>query len=199
MNGKLRVLAGTYMPGALFALTILTVVSACGTNVGRRVDPAASEVLWLPANATIELDPITGKASRTVYADGSGGVGFTAANADRDELTRQLAQHFEQHGWHARPTTSIDFPGRVTSFIAGWTKQACGCLVLTDREGKPIPAVKTSEWIGEWEDTRGDVITYSLRAIDDLVYGYAGYVPAWIVEKHKRGLSSSRLSGFSYQ
>src|ERR1700681_1580292 len=110
----------------VLTLALQITMSGCTKRLG-------SDVLWLPANATIEVNTISMKAARGMYKDGSADVVFTVVApdaTDQEKLTTELAQHFEQAGWRPRSTQWLN-PGLGTSFSDGWT-QACACGLWAD-------------------------------------------------------------------
>jgi hypothetical protein len=164
----------------LIVYALLATAFACE----KRVDP---DVLWLPANATIEVNAISMKAARGMYKDGSADVVFKVPApdpGDKETLATQLAQHFEHAGWHPRSTQWLN-PGLAGSFSEGW-RHACGCILWTDAQGKTFPPPDTFLWSGEWENQDGDVVKYSLTASEGNVRGYATYSPARLINATKR-------------
>ncbi len=143
------------------------------------------EWLWLPAEASTDATPGHYGRHRTMYADGSGDMVFWLSNADRrDDLSRQLVDHFDAEGWRRRETDYLN-PGLPTSFRSGW-RRGGGGIRRTDAQGRPISG-EVYIWHGEWENQRGDVISYRLQAgrstdiqgqvLGDYVRGYAVIVP----------------------
>jgi len=159
----------------------LALLNAAVSGCAKRIDP---DVLWLPADATIEVNAISMKAARGTYRDGSAEVVFTVAAPDpedREKLTKQLAKHFAQGGWHPSRTQWLN-PSLTSSLMVGWT-HVCGCILPTDAEGRTLPSHETYTWHGEWENQDGDVVKYSLTATDGSVRGYAQYSPARAIKQ----------------
>jgi hypothetical protein len=169
--------------GLLFAIAgALLTVSCPGWR------PSNGDLLWLPADAHIEPNPITRKVGRSSYSDGGAGAVFTIDRSDREELTGALIAHFEMAGWRQRAQQWLN-PHLATSFATGW-RGICGCVRLTDIHGKPVPRERWFEWIGEWEDTHGNVIAYRLTAMGTSIRGHASYTPHRIIGRMTGGLGS---------
>ena len=154
--------------GRLIAFVLLT--GAC-------TSASPADFLWLPADATIETS-----APRRAYRDGSADVAFRISVADRsqiEQVTNSFSTHFEKSGWQPRDHQWMN-PGLETSFVEGW-KHVCGCVLLTDAQGKALTPPETFTWHGEWQDEHGDVTAYHLIASDGHVRGSAEYVPEKLV------------------
>jgi hypothetical protein len=123
-------------------------------------------------------------------------VVFTMDRPERQKLTTALIEHFELAEWRQRAHQWLN-PHFATSFSAGW-RGICGCIRSIDDHGKPVPRQRVYEWIGEWEDTHGNVIAYSLIAEGTGFRGYASYTPHRIIRRKATSSSaSSRLESNS--
>lgn len=143
-------------------------------------------VLWLPAGAEIMPDvlrPISAENGRSLYADGSAAMSFTVTG-DRDDVAAGLVHHFTTAGWSQRTTQYLN-PKLLTSFNDGWQRR-CGCVVATDPQGNPVAREPFYEWHGEWEDSRGNIVTYSLAAEGRRLRGYGAYIPKRLVDAAPR-------------
>lgn len=121
---------------------------------------------------------------RSLYADGSRAVVFRIA-AGCDEVATQVSEHFGQTEWRPRSTQYLN-PQLATSFIGGCQSTGGGVLQL-DSNGRPIPPKPYNEWRGEWENGRGDVVSYVVGGTGQQLRGYAVFIPRHVVE-HSRGL-----------
>lgn len=172
-----------------FWLAILFVLGAgpgstsCSARPGGVAEPAigAGNILWLPASAEIRPDSLSVAVEngRNLYADGGAAVSFTLLG-ERHELSNGLVSHFCDEGWRQRSTQYLN-PQLATSFDEGWRTQ-CQCVLMTDAHGRPIRREPYYQWRGEWEDRRGNVVTYSLSAEGRQLRGYASYIPKAVVD-----------------
>src|SRR5207249_11707142 len=110
-------------------------------------------------------------------------LGWTTAEmSPREELTTCLTQSLERDAWQRRRTQWLN-PRLATSFIAGW-RDLPGGVFMRDTQGNIVSPLLLSEWIGEWEDTHGNVVRYSLMesryrdTAHNQVRCYAQYVTA---------------------
>ena len=142
---------------------------------GEVPDAVVADILWVPAGATFDSDlgrPVMIKKSRNIFIDGSGAVGFTLTG-EREDLSRQITRHFAAAGWRQRQTQELN-PQLPTSFEQGWQGH-CACLIVLDAQGDPIPRERFYSWQGEWENERGDCLTYHLSAQGRQLRGYAAF------------------------
>jgi hypothetical protein len=177
----------------------VSIVTACAVSawalpcitasVSLRDTPAlhADLILWVPDRAAIEPEtifrPIATGNGRSVFVDGSASVSF-ALTGDREALTTELVGHFVGTPWRERDRDYLNSQD-PTSFKSGW-HHVCGCIVLTDANGKPIRREPHYEWYGEWEDACGNVVQYRLSADGPQVRGYASLIPRHIVDAMPR-------------
>jgi len=150
----------------------------------------AGTIRWLPAGAEILPDalmPISAESGRSLFVDGSASVAFTLTG-DREELSTGIVRHFTTRGWCQRSTQYLN-PQLATSFSEGWAHR-CACLIMTDLRGKPVAREPLYQWRGEWNDSRGDVVTYSLSAEGRQLRGYAAYIPKRSVDAAERLVAS---------
>jgi hypothetical protein len=147
----------------------------------------ADQILWVPDRALIEPErffrPIATRNGRSVFVDGSASVSF-ALTGDREALTTELVEQFLGTLWRERDWEYLN-PQTPTSFKSGW-RHVCGCILLTDANGKPLPREPHYEWYGEWEDSRGNVVQYRLSADGPQIRGYASLIPRHIVDAGPR-------------
>lgn len=141
-------------------------------------DTRGADLLWVPANAVLTEDwasPVIVKNGRSVYVDSTSAVGFSV-NSDREDLSAEVVRHFAAMEWRPRDRQSRN-PQNSTSFEEGWQGR-CACVIQMDSEGKVIPQETFYEWHGEWENTRGDVVTYRLAGQGRQLRGYGTFDPA---------------------
>ena len=153
----------------------------------------AADILWVPVSATLQPDaaaPVLVKNGRSIYVDGSGSVGFII-EGDREAVARQIVRHFAHEGWSQRALQHLN-PRLATSFESGWERR-CICLTQADAHGNAIPREPLYQWRGEWENGRGDLLTYALSAEGQHVRGYAEFLPA----ESTSGSLRKRTSGIS--
>jgi hypothetical protein len=180
-------MASTFAPFRLATLFVFAAGSwaaSCSARPGGVAERAigAGTILWLPASAEILPDgpgPVAVENGRSLYADGGAAVSFTLAG-ERDQLSDSLVRRFDDECWHQRSTQYLNRQ-LTTSFREGW-QAGCQCLFSTDAHGKPIRREPYYQWRGEWEDHRGNVVTYSLSAEGRRLRGYASYIPKALVD-----------------
>jgi hypothetical protein len=147
-------------------------------------DTLAADVLWLPRGAVLRDDissaPLI-KDGRSIYKDGSGHVSFTIDTADvnPEQVSASLIEHFAGTDWQQRPNQYMN-PHMPTSFKDGW-RDRCACVLVLDEQGNPIHR-HAYEWVGEWQNARGDVVGYHLNGVNDELHAYASYTPHRIVD-----------------
>jgi hypothetical protein len=152
-------------------------------------DAAVAEILWLPEHAVLEPDaarPVSIKNGRSINVDGSGAVVFSIA-LRCDDVAMDIRGHFAQTEWRPRATQYLN-PQSATSFNSGC--QSHGDRVIPP--GSVIPTDRFSEWRGEWENGRGDIVTYVVGGIGQRLRGYAAFIPRDVVESTRRKLEKSR-------
>ncbi len=161
---------------------VVTLCSSCAQTERSGADPdqAIPDLLWAPPSATLEPDTSSGLISngRSIYVDGSGAILFTLAG-DREELAAGVVRSFEAAGWRQRKTRYLN-PQHPTSFERGWESR-CACVVLTDEMGTSRPREPLYQWHGEWQNSRGDIVTYNLSAEGRQLRGYGAFVPRQVV------------------
>jgi hypothetical protein len=123
--------------------------------------------------------PVAVKNGRNIYQDGSADVTFTISG-DREQVTQSLIRHFADAGWHERSTQILN-PQVATSFARGWQHRGGGVLPQV-REDQATPQEPYVAWQGEWENGRGDLVTYDLGGQGRVFRGYAGYLPHSVAE-----------------
>ena len=166
-------------------LSVLTL--SCAGSVAIP-DRSGADILWLPAEAVIRPDaarPVAVKNGRSVYVDGSSGVAF-AIDGERQQISDRLVQHFAREGWRQRDTQLMN-PQIATSFAAGWESDGGG-LIQMDPAGRAAPQEPYLKWQGEWEDARGDMVSYGLGGQGRQLYGYASSLPHDVVVELRRKL-----------
>jgi hypothetical protein len=90
--------------------------------------------------------------------------------ADREHVSALLVQHFASESWRQRKRQRLN-PSLPTSFDGGWEKH-CGCVFRRD-----LPRDPYFEWRGEWENNRGDQVSYVVGGVGHHLRGYAAYRP----------------------
>jgi hypothetical protein len=173
---------------ALVALTLFGALACSRARPDATVataDTAAAEILWLPEHAVLEPDaarPVTIKNGRSIYVDGSGAVVFRIA-VKCDDVAKDIGEHFAQTEWRPRSTQYLN-PQVATSFNSGCRPHGGGVI----RPGSVIPPEPFIEWRGDWENGRGDIVTYAVGGTGPHMHGYAAYIPRDVVESGWRKL-----------
>ena len=150
-------------------------------------DTAVAEILWLPEHAALERDavrPLRIKNGRSINVDGTGAVVFSIA-LGCDDVARDIRGHFAQTEWRPRATQYLN-PQIATSFNSGCRPH--GDSVIPP--GSVIPLDRFSEWRGEWENGRGDIVTYTVGGIGQRMRGYAAFIPRDVVDSTRRKLEN---------
>ena len=129
------------------------------------------------------MTPVATENGRSVFADGSASVRFEVS-AEREALSASIISHFATLGWRQRRVEYLN-PQVPTSFAEGWKRLESGVLHL-DAQGKLIRPETAYQWRGEWEDSLGNVVVYSLFAQAQQVRGYAAHVPKALVDSSPR-------------
>jgi hypothetical protein len=165
-------------------------LAACARTDSQRAVPhaVAAEILWLPAQGVLQenaVRPVLVRNGRSIYIDGSGAVVFSIA-IKCDDAVRQITEHFAQTEWRPRSTQYLN-PHLATSFSSGCQRHGGG-VIPQDSIGRPIPPEPDNEWHGEWENGRGDIVSYVVGGTGQQLRGYAEYVPRQMVESGKRNL-----------
>jgi hypothetical protein len=171
----------------VLAVTLLPAlcVSCPPPKTGVANAEAIAAILWVPPDALLrpdEASPVLVRNGRSIYVDGTGGVGF-ARSGDRETLTSEIVQHFADAGWRQRRTQDIN-PQFATSFESGWQGQ-CACVIQLEPQGHPIPRERFYQWHGEWENVAGDILTYALFAEGQQLSGRAWFVPVSLIDERK--------------
>ena len=162
-------------------------LAACARTDSSRTVPgtAAGDILWLPAQATLEKDgarSVLIRNGRSIYVDGSGAVAFSIA-IKCDDVVRNITEHFAQTEWRPRSTQYLN-PQLATSFSSGCQRHGGGVIP----PGSTVPLEPYIEWRGEWENERGDIVSYVVGGTGQQQRGYAEYIPRLVVESGKRKL-----------
>ena len=145
-------------------------------------------ILWLPEHAVLERDaarPASTTNGRSINVDGSGAMVFSVA-LGCEEVAKDIRGHFAQTEWRPRATQYLN-PQIPTSFNSGCRSHGGGAIP----PGSAIPPERFSEWRGEWENERGDIVTYIVGGIGQQMRGYAAYIPHQMVEEARRKLGKS--------
>jgi hypothetical protein len=127
--------------GFHLAIVALLLIAGCARPV--------EEALWIPSEAALSAQPQT-------YPNGYRALSFDIESKDPDDLVARLVRHFDERGWQQRSTMTEG--GGPSSFERGWEEFFGGGVVW------PGVTQPTRHWHGEWEDERGNVIAYHLRA-----------------------------------
>jgi hypothetical protein len=158
------------------AFVLLAVMLACTPGV----DPKS--LLWIPLEAAI-MFPVAS------YPSGNIEVSFTIPITDvaqQEAFTARLLQKLERSGWRRRTHQYLN-PTVVTSFKEGWRTGGGGVRLPGARQN-----AGNYKWHGEWEDTEGNVIQYSLQAFhytdgQGQLRIFAMYVPVKLVLAGENG------------
>jgi len=165
------------------------VLGACAQTGSPASPPStADEVLWLPVGANLAEDaasPVLVRNGRSIYIDGSGAVAFSLT-ADCVDVAKDIRQHFERTEWQPRSTQDLN-PQKATSFSSGCQPHGGGIIQL-DSNGHQLPRGPYNEWHGEWQNNRGDILTYIVGGTGQELRGYAFYVPRQVVEERRHKL-----------
>lgn len=149
---------------AVALIVLASVVSACGWQAPPPParDPAVADLLWLPPQAQMQPDqtnPLLVRNGRSVYEDGTAGVSFTV-DMDCDELVGLVLTQASSSEWHRR-STPLDNPQEVLP---------PGNRCLPGSSGD-------AGWAGEWNDNRGNVISYRFGGPPRQLRGKATFQP----------------------
>jgi len=173
----------------LLLLGTLACACACRAATVVAPDTAVEAILWLPEQAVLERDaasPVRIANGRSIYIDGSGAMVFSILLGCED-VARDLRGHFARTEWRPRATQYLN-PQEATSFNSGCRPHGGGLIP----PGSAIPPEPFTEWRGEWENRRGDIVTYVVGGMGQRMRGYAEYVPRHVVESARRKLEKSR-------
>ena len=152
------------------AIVVLCAASS-GATGSKAVDARVADLLWLPPSTVIRA-----AAPRQTHLDGSADVAFDIPDVNRTALAAAFRAHFRAAGWRERDEVTVnECCGTRTSFKEGWHHE-CQCVALPPDEFPNRPK-DVSTWHGEWQDSHGNRIGYSLIASDARVSGYAAYSP----------------------
>jgi hypothetical protein len=162
--------------------------AATGSPPSSQTASAVAEILWLPASAVLDKDaarPVLIRNGRSIYIDGSGAVVFHI-DGDCDAVAREIVRHFRESEWQPRSAQDLN-PRIATSFNIGCQHHGGG-IVPTDSNGRPVSQGPYMQWHGEWENERGDLVTYDVGGTGRQLRGYASYVPRLVVDERRRKL-----------
>jgi len=154
------------------ALALLSALLIACARPDALLDTKGPGVLWLPQGSVLEhdgIEPLALKNGRSIYVDGSSAVVFSIS-ADRQRVSDLLIRHFASEGWRHRTTQRLN-PSFPTSFEGGWERH-CGCVFRRD-----LPREPYFKWRGEWENDRGDEVSYAVEGLGNHLRGYAAYIP----------------------
>jgi len=162
-------------------------LAACDRTASSRtvLGATAADILWLPAQATWDKDaarPVLVRNGRSIYIDGSGAVAFSIA-VTCDDVARDITGHFAGTEWRPRSTQYLN-PQLATSFSSGCQRHGGGVIP----QDSTVPLEPYIEWHGEWENVRGDIVSYVVGGTRQQQRGYAEYLPRRMVELSKRTL-----------
>jgi hypothetical protein len=152
-------------------------------------DTDVAAILWLPEQAVLEPDaarPVSIKNGRSINVDGTGDVVFSIV-LGCDDVAKDIRGHFAQTEWRPRATQYLN-PQSATSFNSGCQPHGGGVIP----PGSVLPPDRFSEWRGEWENGRGDIVTYVVGGTGQKMRGYAAYIPRDVVESTRRKVEESR-------
>lgn len=171
------------MPPTLTLVLLLCSIShavACAGGASARPRPPVGETLWLPPDADVvesALRPERVERGRNIYVDGSAWV-FFEVTQPCDKLGDALAAHFSRAGW-SQHTHQLRNPGMATSFARGCQVRGGGVATL---EKMPGPYM---EWVGQWQNARGDIVTYFIGGFSPNLRVSAEYLPAELTESRR--------------
>ncbi len=177
MHSRLREIGEAW----LVLLALSCGLAACTRTESSRTIPGATvaDILWLPGQATLEKDlarPVRITKGRSIYVDGSAAVVFSIA-IKCDDVATNITAHFAQTEWRPRATQYLN-PQLATSFSSGCQRRGGGLIP----PGARVPVEPYIEWTGEWENGRGDVVSYHVGGTGQQQRGYAAYIPHRLVE-----------------
>ena len=157
-----------------------------------RVDhEAVAQALWAPRAAAVVVSPSRGEKvvnGRLIHGDGSGTLTYTLLERC-DSAAAGLAEHFRASGWRQR-RSQILMPRLRTSFTTGCERVPNGILspeATTRGEQSPVALA----WHGEWEDNKGNTLTYDVSSDSDRAQVHAAFLPVDVAVA--RGLRSRRV------
>jgi hypothetical protein len=193
---KVYLASAAHTPAAHRAqVWIIVLALGCGLgacaptgSLSSRTASSVAEVLWLPASAVPEEDaarPVLIRNGRSIYVDGSGAVVFSVAG-DCDAVARDIRTHFEHSAW--RPRSTQDLNPHIAISISSGCHPHGGGVIPMDANGRPVSHGPFNEWYGEWENERGDIVSYVVGGTGQQLRGYASYVPRHVVDERRRKL-----------
>lgn len=177
------------MVGLVFALQ----ASGTGHQPGAATQVdffAVAQALWAPRAATVVVSPSRGEKvvnGRLIHGDGTGTLTYTLLERC-DSAAAGLAEHFSASGWRQR-RSQILMPRLRTSFTTGCERVPNGILspeATTRGEQSPVALA----WHGEWEDDKGNTLTYDVSSDSDRAQVHATFLPVDVAVA--RGLRSRR-------
>jgi len=131
------------MRTVLGIFAVLAFSTACNAPARRPVVPS---VLFVPPGAT-NIRPET-------KTDGTTGVTYVVAEPfPADVLLGQIRRSLPSPDWQPLPDDWLN-PGMASSHTRGWTD-------FDDERRKP--ATHVHQWLAQWRDSRGNVVSYTLR------------------------------------
>ncbi len=167
--------------------------SGCSSPQPAGVPPSTvAAMLWLPDDAVILQDaarPVFIESGRSIYVDGSGAVAFQLARACAD-FAASVERRFAEGGWSRRAVQDLH-PQLSTSFESGCQEHGGGLIPRDARE--TVTAVEPFvQWMGEWQNAQGDIVSYVFGGDGPQLHGYASYNPRDTVERGLRKATRPR-------
>lgn len=157
-----------------------------------RVDHVAvAQALWAPRSAAVVVPPSRSEQvlnGRLIHGDGTGALTFTLTERC-DRTAAGLVEHFRASGWRQR-RSQILMPRLRTSFTTGCERVPNGILspeATTKGEQSPVALA----WHGEWEDNKGNTLTYDVSSDSDRAQVHATFLPVDVAVA--KGLRSRRV------
>lgn len=152
---------------------------------------AVAQALWAPRSAAVVVPPSRGERvvnGRLIYGDGTGALTFTLMERC-DRMAAGLVEHFRASGWRQR-RSQILMPRLRTSFTTGCERVPNGIL-SPDAVTKGDQSSVALAWHGEWEDNKGNTLTYDVSSDGDAARVHATYLPVEVAVA--RRLKSGRV------
>jgi hypothetical protein len=143
--------------------------------------------LWLPEDAVIRQDathPVRIERGRSVYVDDSGAVTFQLRRAC-DQFAADVMMRFADSAWSRRDRQYLN-PDLPTS-VGPRCERHGGGLVARGGSGARV-SERFIEWIGEWQNAEGDIVTYTFGGVGPQLHGYAAFIPKRVVASTLRRL-----------
>ncbi len=170
----------------ILVVSLCAPILACTSRSSSRPRADISDLLWIPPGAQVVqsvLTPARVERQRNLFPDGSATLIFVLTR-DCDRVADVLVTHFSRAGWGQR-ARHIRNPGMETGFVTGCQQTGGGIAVPT----APGPFM---EWHGEWQDTGGDIVSYTIAGFSPNLHVVGRYIPYELAESWRLSLDEER-------